>query len=287
VRSACWPDGAAPRGVTLVELLVVIAILGVLIALLLPAVQMARESSRRTQCQNHLRQIGLAFHSHEAATGFFPPGFVLKPHRHNFVQFLLPYLERRAIYDQYDFQADWNAVKNSAAVRHELPVLRCPSAPANRRFVADFAVCTQVHADTAAKLTAQSLLQKKRSDLAGFLAEVRKRTADATDGLSQTILLCEDAGRPLWYHFGRYRGDKKLTGARWATPGGRFDINLVCSGRQFGSGGQMINCTNNNEIFSFHPGGADVLLIDGSVRLIEQQLEPDVLVSLITAQARD
>lgn len=103
----------------------------------------------------------------------------------------------------------------------------------------------------------------------------------------RTILLVEDAGRPQRYQFGGYKGGKKVTGSRWATPGGRFDINLVCGGGKFGSGGQMINCTNNNEIFSFHPGGADFLLMDGSVRLVEQNIDPDTFVSMITARGRD
>ena len=68
-------------GITLVELLVVIAGIGVLVAIALPAVQMARESSRRMQCQDNLRQVGLALQSHEAATQFYPAGFVLKPLR--------------------------------------------------------------------------------------------------------------------------------------------------------------------------------------------------------------
>lgn len=272
---------------TLVELLVVIAIVGVLLAITLPAVQSARESARRTQCQNNLRQVGLAFQSHEVATHFYPAGFVLKPNRHNFVQYLLPYIEQRGLYANYDFKSDWNAVKNGETVKHELRLLRCPSAPGNRRYVSDYAVCTGVHRDTAAKLIAQKLLDKERSDYLGFLGGRPKRMAEATDGTSTTILLCEDGGRPVRYTFGRYKGDKKLTGARWATPGGRFDINVVCRGGDFGVGGQLINCTNNNEIFSFHPSGADFLFLDGSVRFVEQQIDTDAIVSLVTARAGD
>jgi len=259
----------------------------VLLALLLPVVQAARESARRTQCQNNLRQLGLAFQSHEVAHRSYPAGFVLKPNRHNFVQYLLPYLEERAIFTAYDFKADWNAVKNAPAVHHNLSVLRCPSAPANRRYISDYAICTQLHRDTAAKLVAQKVLEKQRGDYTGFLIERPRRSADAGDGLSNTILLSEDAGRPLRYAFGRYKGNKKPTGARWATPGGRFDVNVLCQSGRFGVGSQMINCTNNNEIFSFHPGGTDFLLVDGSLRFVEERIQPDSLVSLITPREGD
>ena len=274
-------------GLTLLELLVVIAIIGVLVALLLPAVQMVRESARRMQCQNNLRQVGLAFSGHEAATQFYPPGFVLKPKRHNFVQFVLPYMEQSGIESNYDFNSDWNSPRNAPFVEHEMKLLRCPSAPGTRSFVSDYAVCAQIHKDTAAKLISQGFLQKKRRTYAGFLTGSKRRGSDASDGLSNTLLLSEDAGRPIRYTFGRHRGDKELTGSHWATPGGRFDINMVCSGGSFGTGAQMINCTNNNELYSFHPGGADFALADGSVRFVEQSIDPDVLVSLITAGARD
>ena len=268
------------------ELLVVIGIVAALAALTVPAVQSARESARRTQCQNQLRQLGLAFESHQAATGYYPPGFTLKP-RHNFVQYLLPYLELRQIYEMYDFKSDWNSINNEDAVRHNIKVLRCPSAPGSRRFVSDYAVCVQVHRTTAAKLVAQGLLPKLPSDLKGFLQEQRRRASECVDGLSQTVLLCEDAGRPEKYHFGKFVGGEKLTGARWATPAGRFDINTVCSAGQFGQGSQMINCTNNNEIYSFHPGGADFLMGDGAVRFVETSVDPKVLIALITAAGRD
>src|SRR4051812_22044463 len=99
-----------PKGFTLIELLVVIAIIGVLIALLLPAVQAAREAARRSQCVNNLRQLGLAAHNYHAAVGSFPLGNAVAYHDIGATDltdwgtwsaqaFLLPYLEQKPVYD--------------------------------------------------------------------------------------------------------------------------------------------------------------------------------------------
>lgn len=102
------------QGFTIVELLVVIGIIGLLIALLLPAVQAAREAARRAQCSSHLKQIGLALHNYHDSHRCFPPFFISRagnPSRiadvdkgANWLVFLLPYVEQRQLYDQWDFQ---------------------------------------------------------------------------------------------------------------------------------------------------------------------------------------
>ncbi len=132
------------KGFTLVELLVVIAIIGILVALLLPAVQSARESGRRATCMNHLKQIGLALHNHHDTHGSFPMGAALEDGA-LWSAFLLPYLEEGSLSDlvtidfknsrpyAYD-QPSYSEItdpfyQNVIACETVIPVFRCPSTP--------------------------------------------------------------------------------------------------------------------------------------------------------------
>ncbi len=129
------------RGFTLVELLVVIAIIGVLVALLLPAVQSAREAARRTACENTLKQLGLAALNHESAkhilpSSMRPTGSTTAPRIAAFTS-LLPYLEESRLYDKYDFTLNWSANTgvngaNLNVTSVVLPQLICPSDPADQ-----------------------------------------------------------------------------------------------------------------------------------------------------------
>jgi prepilin-type N-terminal cleavage/methylation domain-containing protein/prepilin-type processing-associated H-X9-DG protein len=130
-------------GFTLVELLVVITIIGILIALLLPAVQSAREAARRMQCSNNLKQIGLALHNYHAAQGILPYGSGYRGYREdgseggvrggNWVIFLLPYLEQQALYDEFDLNAWLTDPVNADAAATPVAALICPTDPQGRQ----------------------------------------------------------------------------------------------------------------------------------------------------------
>jgi prepilin-type N-terminal cleavage/methylation domain-containing protein/prepilin-type processing-associated H-X9-DG protein len=134
---ANWPASAgshrSANGFTLIELLVVITIIGILIGLLLPAVQVAREAARRMQCSNNLKQLGIGFHNFECANGGFPPRRFMRSAQGKgggyagWGMFLLPYIEQQPLYSAYNWEYDFYDPVNKAVVETKLSVFICPS----------------------------------------------------------------------------------------------------------------------------------------------------------------
>jgi prepilin-type N-terminal cleavage/methylation domain-containing protein len=131
--STFQPKFTRLRGFTLIELLVVIAIIGVLVALLLPAVQAAREASRRSQCQNNLKQLGIAIHNFHDVKKALPSStrpLAASTIRAGSLIFLLPFIERSDIADLYDFNLQWSNTNNvTNATGKRITVYECPSSP--------------------------------------------------------------------------------------------------------------------------------------------------------------
>ncbi len=213
--SVRWRLTANRRGFNLVELLVVIAIIGILVALLLPAIQAARESARRTECRSHLREIGLALQSYHDAKGRFPTG------RNRSDQFgtswafsLLPYLEQQAVHGAFVEGERVDSEANASAMRRPIPLYFCPSRrqPAADRDFDDNDQPSQVRGvaaggDYAANAGLEEDIGMEDNDfvagkidltLAGPLfsgSAIKMR--QVTDGLSNTIAIGDKHIRPV------------------------------------------------------------------------------------------
>jgi prepilin-type N-terminal cleavage/methylation domain-containing protein/prepilin-type processing-associated H-X9-DG protein len=200
-----------PVGFTLVELLVVIAIIGILVALLLPAVQAVREAARRTQCRNHLKQFGLALHSYHAARREFPPGMVSSSNVFQIFAsahaLLLPYFEHLALADRYDENTAWNA-QDPAVIGAVVPVFVCPSNskqnPLSIGGMSTFGMPTQfgvtdyVYSKGPNDAWCIPWEPLPRSQRGMFYINSATRLADITDGSSNTMALGEGAGGKRW-----------------------------------------------------------------------------------------
>jgi prepilin-type N-terminal cleavage/methylation domain-containing protein len=292
---------------TLVELLVVIAIIGILVGLLLPAVQSAREAARRMQCMNNMRQFGLAMHNHESTYKAFPESrpLDLAGNRMSWCIVVLDFIEQGNLANIYDKQVRWNTGSNVVAGQNPLSVFICPSTAAGSARLPASGTGSDVdgvvmgpsdyivmHRLRNRFYTANGLVNPLgTADHDGVLVQNRKtKIGEVTDGTSNTILIMEDAGRPNWFLLGRSQGASlpRPEGFGWTDPdggAGSMDGTDRATGAINGGSGTgtcIMNCNNDSEPYSFHVSGMNVSLTDGSVRFLSESIEAATFAALVT-----
>jgi len=306
------------RGFTLIELLVVIAIIAVLIALLLPAVQQAREAARRSQCKNNMKQLGLAVHNYHEIHNMIPPGLMVfesPPGNGGFAGqgtgvFLLPFIEQSNLYNRYDHNKGFDHADNQVVTRTPIPVYQCPSTPDSNRIMnsvnafASFGGGTTENGSKVAVSDYNGARWTYRvtdvypSGNIGMMSHVwalpslnnpgmdireTTRFRDATDGLSNTVLYFEMAGRPKTYRNGKDYGLTTSQQALWSSPWSfstGIDIYTSSPDGVTQGGSCVMNCTNEWQPYSFHTGGVQITMGDGSGRFLSSNISGQVLWAL-------
>jgi prepilin-type N-terminal cleavage/methylation domain-containing protein/prepilin-type processing-associated H-X9-DG protein len=303
-------------GFTLIELLVVIAIIAILIGLLLPAVQKVREAAARSKCQNNLKQLALALHNYHSENSRFPPAWTDVPTT-SWTPFTLPYIEQTAVYSRYDFTVNFDNAANDDTTgtdptkpgRIHIPTFMCPSDPnpdrvtdTRSRAPMDYmATCELIPTSRPAgtsnpfanyPATFNMPFPPADGTYSGVLCHrtatnnAQRKLTDVTDGTSNTLLLGECAGLTDIYVGGAKTGAAGGDAA-WANPETQLVIGGCVPSTGAVPGSQAINCTNSgghfmNQVYSFHNQGANVAMADGSVRFLQQSIQLEILIALLT-----
>jgi prepilin-type N-terminal cleavage/methylation domain-containing protein/prepilin-type processing-associated H-X9-DG protein len=281
----------ARQGFTLIELLVVVAIIAVLLALLLPAVQKARDAANRVQCQDNLKQLALGLHNYHDANNVFPqnhrPPGAANSVRVRWFTRVLPYVEESTLHSRYDFTTNWDSATNLPVTSVAIKIAQCPSSPLSTRLdpnpaatnpqgwgannppivaVTDYAGVYGVHPSfIAANSSIASIagIQNPYGTLTNNVAKNGEtapiKLTDITDGTSTTLLLVESAGRPQLYNQGGVRQGSDLTvhgvnGGGWSRPAS--DIWIIGFADQAGTipgGPYTVNAANGVDTGGAYP----------------------------------
>ena len=290
------------------------AIIAILIGLLLPAVQKVREAASRMSCGNNLHQLGLACSNYEVAQGKYPPSNTFGP-LNGWPILVLPYLEQEPVRNTYVTTANWydpvNATPRNATVKTFLcpsvasgRVGSCPTGGAGSPLVTgaawDYSNVAVVAAATLAYLNYPGVDPNNSATYEaywrGVMSSKGSTVAQITDGLSNTLLIVEDAGRPEYWVKGKRNttdvpisfgqgGPGVVVGGLWADHQKGFGIEGTSADGLSVPGDCAINCNNSYEIYAFHTGGANAAMADGSVRFLREGMSIRTLAALATRGA--
>jgi prepilin-type N-terminal cleavage/methylation domain-containing protein/prepilin-type processing-associated H-X9-DG protein len=301
-----------PRAFTLLELLVVIAIVGVLMALLLPAVQAAREAARRVQCVNNLKQMGLALHHYHDVHGVFPLGgyggalatatqwdnpLVQARRIASWGTAILPYMEQAPLYNGIN-QARWYLhPENLTAGGTRVATFLCPSNPAPSPFKTngdnsqsppfgrnDYA---GNYGERALRCFPETNCQNSYGpgDNSGrgvimFGSGPTISVREISDGTTTTIVLGEapEALHGLWIGHKNFLDQCAPINARYGATGPWLCCLALKTNPRYG----RLGCDFGQEFHSHHPGGAHFLFADGSARFLKETIDPRVLAALLS-----
>jgi len=272
-----------PGGFTLIELLVVIAIISVLIALLLPAVQSAREAARRSQCVNNLMQIGIAVQSYESAHEALPPGVVSqtgpvldqpKGYGFGWITQILPYFEQKNVYNHFNLRVSLYEPENLTTRTSLVASFLCPSDSGPSRDNNRIAMTSYagVHHDVEAPIAADNH--------GVFFLNSAVRYEDVTDGSSNTLFVGEKMrdGMDLGWASGT-RASLRNTGLlvnRMPPPGAPKPATGTLSPAEEQELAKMGTAEFVGGFGSRHPGGNNFLFGDGSVHFLKSSVSPNV-----------
>ena len=307
------------RAFTLIELLVVIAIIGLLIGLLLPAVQAAREAARRMQCQNNLKQIGLAMHRYHDVWQSFPPSYLAPPRPvigpgpglelgagWAWGTLVLPYLEQRSVYDAANFDVGFGEVtapllglfENGTVRRITLATFLCPSDMGGEGPLSLGQGSGSVAGSAGQYIASAGWMDSSQAPINGtgvLYPNSKVAISDVLDGTSATLMVGErsrNLADATWSGtFGSHSEPAPLcTKAGWPVRScvGLMFLLMGRSGPSSDvvSGGILVGNTPNHQgadgFASLHPSGCQFLLCDGSARFVKETLAPQVFQALAT-----